>query len=61
VAICQAPLAARDRALVRLFPSIGGAMEIWLACHPAMSSVARVRASLDGIGKGIAAYCVEGV
>lgn len=57
VAVCQVPLAARDAALVPLFPSIGGTLEIWLACHPAMSNIARVRACLDGIGGEIAAYC----
>jgi DNA-binding transcriptional LysR family regulator len=57
VAVCQVPLAARDAALVPLFPSIGGALDIWLACHPAMSNIARVRACLDGIGSEIATYC----
>ena len=61
VAVCQVPLAARDEALVPLFPSLGGAMEIWLACHPAMSTIARVRTSLEALSSEIAAYCLEAI
>jgi DNA-binding transcriptional LysR family regulator len=57
VAICQKPIAARDQALVQLFPDIGGKMEIWLVCHPAIATIARVRACLEGIGQGMAHYC----
>jgi len=61
VAVCQVPLAARDPALVPLLPTIGATMEIWLACHPAMSGIARVRTSLDVLGSEIAAYCREAI
>jgi DNA-binding transcriptional LysR family regulator len=56
VAITQVPIAARSLDLVRLFPAIGGALEIWLVSHPNLRSSPRVRACLDALGDALAAY-----
>jgi DNA-binding transcriptional LysR family regulator len=55
-AIAQVPLAARDSALIRLFPEISGELEIWTVCHPNLRSSPRLRACLDALAEGLAAY-----
>jgi DNA-binding transcriptional LysR family regulator len=56
VAIAQTPIAARSLDLVRLFPAIGGALEIWLVSHPNLRSSPRVRVCLDALGHALADY-----
>lgn len=56
VAVCQCPLAARDPALVRLFPEVAAPLEIWLASHPSLRGSLRVRTCIEALGRELAAY-----
>jgi DNA-binding transcriptional LysR family regulator len=56
VGVCQKPLAARDPHLRHVLPDIAHALETWLVTHPDLRGVNRVRATLDGLADGLAAY-----
>jgi DNA-binding transcriptional LysR family regulator len=56
VGIVQMPLAARDPQLRHVLPGIVPALETWLVTHPNLRGVSRVRATLDGLAEGLAAY-----
>lgn len=56
VAVCQVALAARDRRLVRVLPEIAEELEVWVVSHPNLRGSRRVRACLDALADGIAAY-----
>jgi DNA-binding transcriptional LysR family regulator len=57
IGLCHAPLAARDPALVRLLPgAIRPDLEIWVVAHEDRRGVARIRATLDALAAGLAAY-----
>lgn len=58
VAVCQCPLAARDPALVRLFPEVDVPLEIWLVSHPSLRSSQRVRTCIEVLARELAAYAV---
>jgi DNA-binding transcriptional LysR family regulator len=56
VGICQKPLAARDPQLRHVLPGLAHGLETWLVTHPNLRGVSRVRATLDGLAEGLAAY-----
>jgi DNA-binding transcriptional LysR family regulator len=56
VGICQKPLAARDPQLLHVLPGLAHGLETWLVTHPNLRGVSRVRATLDGLAEGFAAY-----
>ncbi len=54
---CQAPLAARDPALVPVLPlAISFGLEMWLAMHEDMRGNRRVRLLFDHLSAGLSAY-----
>ncbi|MFA5952237.1 MAG: LysR family transcriptional regulator [Hyphomicrobium sp.] len=56
VGLCQIPLAARYPKLKRVLPSYSVALEVWLATHPNLKDVPRVRATLEGLARGLRDY-----
>jgi DNA-binding transcriptional LysR family regulator len=56
VGVCQIPLAAQCAALQRVLPAYSHTLEIWLATHPNMRNVPRIRATLDALATGLRTY-----
>ena len=56
IGACQAPLAAREPALVRVLPRLSLPLEVWLVTHEDLRHVARVRVVLDHLAEALAAY-----
>ncbi len=54
VGVCQQAIAARDPKLRRVVAGWTQALEIWLVTHPNLRDVRRVRATLDGLARGLA-------
>lgn len=55
--ICQAPLAARDPALVRLLPDqLNIDLETWVVAHEDQRGTARIRATFDALVMGLGTY-----
>lgn len=55
--LCQVQLAARDPALMRLFPEqVSFGLETWLVTHEDLRGVARIRAVMDALAEGLIAY-----
>jgi DNA-binding transcriptional LysR family regulator len=59
VGFCQQPIAARDLRLRHVLPEIEHALEIWLVTHPNLRNVRRVRATFDGLARGLAGHVDE--
>lgn len=60
VGMCQVPLAARYPCLKRVLPDQAIALEVWLATHPNLKNVPRVRTLFDGIAAGLRDYLRKG-
>jgi DNA-binding transcriptional LysR family regulator len=56
IGVCQVPLAKRDPDLIRIMPSFGHDMEVWLVSHPSQRDAARMRVSLEMLAAGLAEY-----
>jgi DNA-binding transcriptional LysR family regulator len=56
VGICQVPIAARDPALVWLFPELRSELDIWVVSHPSLRSSRAVRACVDALAHDLAGY-----
>lgn len=57
IGVCQVPLAARDRKLVRLLPqALHLDLETWVICHEDQRGVARIRAVFDALVAGLNRY-----
>lgn len=57
IGICQVPLAARDKKLVRLFPeALHLDLETWVVAHEDQRGVARIRATFDALVSGLGTY-----
>ena len=57
IGFCQAPLAARDANLVRLFPdALGMDLDTWVVAHEDQRGVARIRATFVALVEGLGSY-----
>lgn len=57
IGVCQVPLARRDPALVRVLPhAFAARLPVYLVTHEALRGSGRVRATLDALSQGLAAY-----
>jgi DNA-binding transcriptional LysR family regulator len=54
VGVCQQAIAARDPKLRRVVAGWTHALEIWLVTHPNLRDLRRVRATLNGLARGLA-------
>lgn len=55
--LCQVPLAARDGALVRLFPDeVRFELETWVVTHEDLRAIPRIRAVIDALNEGLRDY-----
>ena len=56
IGLCQTALARQDPNLVRVLPSVGLQLGVWLAMHENLRSTPRFRAVFDGLAAGLAKY-----
>jgi len=57
IGFCQAPIAARDPALIRVLPdAVKFDLETWVVAHEDQRGVARIRAVLDALVAGLTGY-----
>lgn len=59
IGVCQLPVAARDPQLVRVLPTLGFSLEVWLASHEDLRASARVRRLFDHLAATLGAYCAS--
>lgn len=61
IGFCQAPLARRDPAMVRLLPdTLGLHLGTWVAMHEDLRNSARCKAVFDGVAEGLREYMEAG-
>jgi DNA-binding transcriptional LysR family regulator len=56
IGLCQTALARQDPNLVRVLPSVGLQLGVWLAMHENLRSTPRCRAVFDGLAAGLAKH-----
>ena len=56
IGLCQTVLARQDPNLVRVLPSVGLQLGVWLAMHENLRSTPRCRAVFDGLAAGLAKH-----
>ena len=56
IGLCQTALARQDPNLVRVLPSVGLQLGVWLAMHENLRSTPRCRAVFDGLATGLAKH-----
>jgi DNA-binding transcriptional LysR family regulator len=56
IGLCQTALARQDPNLVRVLPSVGLQLGVWLAVHENLRSTPRCRAVFDGLAAGLAKH-----
>ena len=56
IGLCQTTLARQDPNLVRVLPSVGLQLGVWLAMHENLRSTPRCRAVFDGLAAGLAKH-----
>lgn len=60
IGMCQAPLARRIPALVRLLPDlVEASLDIWVVMHEDLRSIRRCRVSFDALASGLKRYLAE--
>jgi DNA-binding transcriptional LysR family regulator len=61
IGVCQAPLAARDRSLVRVLPTaFAPTMDTWIAMHEDLRGSARCAATFAALAAGLKGYIQAG-